>query len=185
MNAILLYDRVWQKLKRTYRAAVFRAKTGCQANLVGDITLINANLRLGKHVTIYPDVMFFGDGLIEIGDNVDIGNGTIIYASRKGGVKIGANTVIAAQCYIIDMDHGMKKGQLVCKQENTVAPVVIGEDVWLGANVTVLKGTVIGAGAVIGAKALVKGKIESNASDMGIPAHVVKYRLHEGREVPQ
>lgn len=185
MNPILLYDRVWQKLKRTYRSAVFRAKTGCRANLVGDITLINTNLRLGKHVTLYPGVMFFGDGLIEIGDNVDIGNGTIIYASRNGGVRIGSNTMIAAQCYIIDMDHGMKKGQLVCKQENTVAPVVIGEDVWLGANVTVLKGSVIGDGAVIGAKALVKGKIECNAIAAGIPAHVVKYRLHEGREVPQ
>ena len=41
--------------------------------------------------------MFFGDGLIEIGDNVDIGNGTIIYSSKSGGVSIGDNSSIAAQ----------------------------------------------------------------------------------------
>ena len=84
--------------------------------------------------------------------------------------------MIAAQCYIIDMSHRREKGQLVCKQENTIAPVMIGEDVWLGANVTVLKGSVIGDGAVIGAKALVKGTIESNAIAVGIPAHSVRYR---------
>ena len=53
---------------------------------------------------------------------------------------------------------------------------MIGEDVWLGANVTVLKGSAIGDGAVIGAKALVKGKIECNAIAAGIPARGVKYR---------
>lgn len=52
---------------------------------MGDITLINKNIKLGKNVTIYPDVMFWGDGPIIVGDNVDIGKGTIIYASKNGG----------------------------------------------------------------------------------------------------
>lgn len=176
MNPILLYDRIWQKLKRVYRAAVFRAKTGCQANLVGDITLINTNLKLGKHVTLYPGVMFFGDGLIEIGDNVDIGNGTIIYASRSGGVKIGSNTMIAAQCYIIDADHGILNEKPMREQELVIIPVIIGEDVWLGANVTVLKGSVVENGAVIGAKALVNGHIPARSIAVGIPARSMKTR---------
>lgn len=62
--------------------------------------------------------MFFGDGLIEIGDNVDIGNGTIIYASQNGGgVKIADNSMIAAQCYIIDTDHGICAGELIRNQK--------------------------------------------------------------------
>ena len=80
--------------------------------------------------------MLFGDGLIEIGDNVDIGNGTIIYASKsKGRVKIWNSTSIAVQCYIIDMDHGIHAGKLIRDQENTVSPVQIGEDVWIVAGV--------------------------------------------------
>ena len=47
--------------------------------------MINRNLRLGKNVNIYPYVQIFGDGLIEIEDNVDIGTGTIIYSSKNGG----------------------------------------------------------------------------------------------------
>ena len=69
---------------------------------------------MGNNITIYPDVMFWGNGPIVIGDNVDIGNGTIIYPSKVGGgVIIGNNTVIVAQCYIIDMDHGTNIGTLI------------------------------------------------------------------------
>lgn len=86
MRSLFLFiDRVINKILRTYRNYAFYVKTGCRANLVGRMTLINRNVKCGKNVTLYPDVMFFGDGRIEIGDNVDIGNGTIIYASKFGG----------------------------------------------------------------------------------------------------
>ena len=174
---LLLFDRVLQKIIRTYRKAVFRKKINCphkDFNLVGRVTLINTNIKLGKNVTIYPDVMFFGDGNIVIGDNVDIGKDTIIYSSS--GVKTEDNTVNAAQCYIIDMDHRIKADKLISSQGNSVAEVVIGKDVWLAANVTVLKGSKINDGAVIGAKALVKGEIPSNAIAVGVPSKVKKYR---------
>ena len=54
--------------------------------------------------------------------------------------------------------------------------VIIGSDVWLAANVTVLKGSKISDGAVIGAKSLVKGEIPENAIAVGIPAKVIKQR---------
>ncbi len=120
--------------------------------------------------------MLFGDGLIDIGDNVDIGNGTVIYASKAGGVTIGKNTLIAAQSYIIDTDHGTQAGELIRNQENTVLPVVIGEDVWIAAGCKVLKGSQIHDGAVIGAASLVKGEIPKNAIAVGIPAIVKKFR---------
>lgn len=179
MNLILLFDRVKNKVQRSYRKYVLKKRIGCDHNqfsLVGNVTLINTNIQLGKHVTIYPNVMFFGDGPIIIGDNVDIGNDTIIYASRDGGVTIGDDTMIAAQCYIIDSDHGMEQGRLMREQENSVAAVTIGSDVWLGNNVTVLKGSYIGDGAVIGAKAMVKGTIPENTVAVGIPAMGIKCR---------
>ena len=144
--------------------------------MIGNMTLINRNVKCGKNVTIYPDVMFFGDGRIEIGDNVDIGSGTIIYASKWGGVSIGNNTVIAAQCYIIDMDHGIEKSMLISKQPNTVSPVLIGEDVWVAAGVKILKGSCLGDGCIIGAQSVVKGRIAPNAIAVGVPAQTKKER---------
>ena len=84
--------------------------------------------------------------------------------------------MIAAQCYIIDMDHGTQADKRIVEQTNSVAPVIIGEDVWIAANATVLKGSDIKDGAVIGAKSLVKGEIPENAIAVGIPATVKKYR---------
>lgn len=179
MNIILLFDKAIQKIQFEYRKYVFRKKIGCKHKdflIVGRITLINRNIRLGHHVTIYPEVMFFGDGLIDIGDNVDIGNGTIIYASKSGGVTIGKNSLVAAQSYIIDMDHGIHTGELIRNQQDTVAPVSIGEDVWIAAGCKILKGSQIHDGAIIGASSLVKGEIPANAIAVGIPAKVKKLR---------
>ena len=177
---ILFIDKCLRKIASICRKAVFKRLIGCKHNnfsLVGKVTLINRNIKLGRNVTIYPDCMFFGDGLIEIGDNVDIGNGTIIYASKCGeGVSIGCNSMIAAQCYIIDMDYGTHKDDLIRNQNNTVKAISIGEDVWIAAGCKILKGSQIGDGAVIGAQSVVKGEIPENAIVVGIPAKVKKYR---------
>ena len=176
MKIIFSISRVLNKIKRMYRSRVFYERTGQRAHLVGDIVLINTNLKIGKNVSIYPYVQLFGDGLIEIGDNVSIGTGTIIYASKSGGVKIGANSMIAGQCYIIDTDHGTKGGDLIRNQRKTVSAIEIGADCWLAANVTVLKGSTIHDGAIVGAKALVNGELPENSINVGIPARTIKYR---------
>ena len=88
LNLILMFERVKNKIIRSYRKYVFRKSVGCNHDdfkLVGKVSLINCNIKMGKNVCIYPDVMFYGDGLIEIGNNVVIGNGTIIYSSSVGG----------------------------------------------------------------------------------------------------
>ena len=176
MNPILLIDRALKKIGRVWRKAVFRRSINCphkDFSLVGNVTLINRNLKLGRGVCIYPGCMFFGNGPIVIGDNVDIGNDTVIYSSEDAGVSIGENTLIAAQCYIIDTDHGMRADEPIRSQQNTSKPVSIGSDCWLAANVTVLKGSEIGDGAVIGAKSLVKGTVEPYSINVGIPCRKI------------
>ena len=176
---ILFLNKILNKIQRAWRTMVFRAYTKnnkSKVKILGKITTLNRNIKVGKNVTIYPDVMFFGDGLIEIGDNVDIGNGTIVYASKSGGVKIGDNSMIAAQCYIIDCDHGIAADMLMREQKNTVEAVNIGNDVWVAASCKILKGSKIGDGAVIGASSVVKGEVPINAIAVGAPAKVKKYR---------
>lgn len=85
MNILVLFDRIKNKIIKEYRNRIFYYRTGQKANLVGDIILINTNLKLGKNINLYPNVMLWGDGMIEIGNNVDIGTGTVIYSSKMGG----------------------------------------------------------------------------------------------------
>ena len=84
--------------------------------------------------------------------------------------------MIAAQSYIIDTDHGICAGELVRNQQNTVAPVTIGNDVWIAAGCKILKGSHICDGAIIGAASLVKGEVPENAVAVGIPAKIKKFR---------
>lgn len=177
----LLLRRVINKIQNIYRVGVFKQYTNNKEKSIcihGSMTLINKNLKCGDNVNFYPNCMFFGDGLIEIGDNVDIGNNTIIYSSAKGGgVKIGSNTMFAANCYIIDTDHGIAAEPLIRQQQNTSAPISIGSDCWIAAGCKILKGSTIGDGAIIGAMSLVKGNIPEKAIAVGIPAKPMKYRV--------
>lgn len=176
----LLLERVKNKITKMYRCALFRKQTKCECknlNIFGKIYVINNNIVCGRNCLIMPGVQFFGDGKIIIGDRVSIGNNTIIYSSKgDGGIYIGNNVQIAAQSYIIDADHGIKAGELIANQPNTVSPIVIEDDVWISAGCKVLKGSVIKKGAVIGAASVVKGEIPENAIAVGIPAKVKKFR---------
>lgn len=84
--------------------------------------------------------------------------------------------MIAANCYLIDADHGIEKGMLMREQSNKVSPIIIGDDVWIAANSIILKGSNIKSGAVVGAKSFVKGNVEENACVVGVPATLLKYR---------
>lgn len=181
MNFVLFIDKAFRKLQLEYRKYVFKKKIHCNHSnfsLYGKINLINTNVKIGHNVKLYSDILLYGDGPIVLGDNVDIGQGTIIYASKDGGgVYIGKNTLIAAQSYIIDTDHGIAADKLICEQPNTVAPITIGDDVWIAVGCKILKGSNIGNGAVIGASAVVKSDIPENSIAVGIPAKVIKKRM--------
>ena len=144
-------------------------------NVLGKIYIQVKKLKTGKNVTFYPGVYLWGND-IEIGDNVEIGIGTIIYAKKK--VKIGSNSSIAGQCYIIDTNHGTKAGTLFRNQPDVTASngIIIGEDVWIGAQCAILKGSKINDGVIIGAQSLVNSEIPNNAIIAGCPAKVIKYR---------
>ena len=104
--------RVTGRIKREYYKWLFCGMTGNigkELTIRGKIYLENCNVMVGRNVDIYPGVTFSGNGEIRIGDNCKIGQNTIIYANEKGGVFIGNNTIIAAQNYIIDSNHNIKK----------------------------------------------------------------------------
>lgn len=177
---IFILSRIVNKLIKIYRKKVFLAQIKSKENsvqILGNVHVNASNVKIGKNVTIYPNVYLWGDGLIEIGDNVDIGIGTIIFAKKQ--VKIGSNSALAAQCYIIDSNHGIKKDILINKQPLDVADdgILIGEDVWIAAGCKIVKGAKLNNGCVIGALSLVNSEIYENAIAVGIPAKIKKYRL--------
>jgi acetyltransferase-like isoleucine patch superfamily enzyme len=134
------------------------------------------HLDIGSNVIIGPGAVFYGDGLISLGNNVQILDDFMVFASKSAGVSIGDNTLIGPRCYVNDSDHEKALGSDIISQGIVSSPISIGKGCWIGANVTILRGAIIHDGAVIGAGAVVKGEIPANAIAVGVPAKVVKYR---------
>ncbi len=91
-----------------------------------------------------------------IGSNVFFNRNDMIVCMNK--IVIGDNCMFGPNVYIYDHDHCFTK-ERVYPYEYQTCEVLIGNNVWCGANVVILRGTVIGDGAVIGAGTVVKGII--------------------------
>lgn len=112
---------------------------------------------------------------IKIGDNVQIGYGTILFSFK--GISIGSNSGIAAQCYIIDTNHGIQRiDEPWMNQPLESESIEIGEDVWIGTQCTILKGVKIGSHAVVAANSVVNKDVPPYAIVAGSPAKIIKYR---------
>ena len=109
-----------------------------------------------------------------IGREVYIGRNTNIGAYAP--VAIGAWTMIAPYCYINSSNHGMARGVPMRNQKLATAPIVIGEDVWIGTHVVVLAGVTIGDGAIIGAGSVVTKDVPACQIWAGVPARYLKDR---------
>ena len=109
----------------------------------------------GKNITIGEDVFinacchFQDHGCITIGD----------------GCQIGHNVVFAT------LNHGLTPED---RKTTYPAPIVLGKNVWIGSNATILQGVTIGDNAVVGAGAVVTKDVAPNTVVGGIPAKFIK-----------
>lgn len=115
------------------------------------------------------------EGTMRIGDKCVFGRDNTINGYLD--VEIGEGTIIADWVYICDFDHVYSDVTIPIKDQGIVkSPVRIGPDCWLGAKVTVTRGTRIGHGSVIGSNAVVRGEVPAYSIAAGIPARVLKDR---------
>jgi maltose O-acetyltransferase len=119
--------------------------------------------------------VYFGRGSqISIGDHSMIGADAIIGSAAE--VKIGSDVLMGPEVIVYTSNHGTRAGVPMRLQPLQIAPVLIGNDVWIGARCIILPGVTIGDGAVIGAGAVVTKDVPSCAVVGGIPARLIRYR---------
>lgn len=126
----------------------------------------------GKNVNIEKGAQF--SSAISLGDNSGIG----VYAQISSDVIIGKDVMMGPYCLIYTSNHRMDKlDQPMWKQGFTIPKaVIIEDDVWIGARVTILPGVHIGKGSVLGAGSVITADVPPYAVVGGNPARVLKYR---------
>lgn len=136
----------------------------------------SGSIRIGSGVKIKNNVSLITyEGSIEIGDNTSVNPLTIIYG--HGGVVIGKNVMIAAQTIIISSNHSFEDLHVpMNKQDLSAKGVVVGDNVWIGANSKILDGVNIGTGAIIAAGCVVNKDVPEYAVVGGVPGRILKLR---------
>ncbi|MCY1295265.1 2,3,4,5-tetrahydropyridine-2,6-dicarboxylate N-acetyltransferase [compost metagenome] len=131
--------------------------------------------RAGQNVKIWDNVQIDSPSKLEIGENVSINRFCILHAG--GGIKIGSNTLIGPRVTIYSQNHNYtKKETPIRKQGYTLEKVIIGEDVWIASNATILPGVVIGDGCVVGAGSVVTKSLPPFSIAAGVPAKILGTR---------
>lgn len=131
--------------------------------------------KCGKAVSIYPGAYLLNAGYLELGDYVSIHQ--MCYLESFGGLSIGANVAIAHGASIITLEHDFHQKSIPMRDASVIKkPVVIEDDVWIGAGAKILAGVTIGKSSVIGAGAVVTCSIPEFSIAAGVPARVIAQR---------
>lgn len=125
----------------------------------------------GDDFTILPTFWCDYGCNIEIGANFFANHNTVILDGAK--VKFGDNVFIAPNCSFYTAGHPLDVERRN-KGLEYAYPITVGDNVWIGGNVTVCPGVTIGNNVVIGAGAVVTHDIPDDSLAFGVPARVAK-----------
>lgn len=150
-----------------------RLTCGPDVVIVGRLRLQQGTrLSLGARVRVRGTVVVNGGGTVRVGADTLL-NGCWIGA--RTSVSIGERCLIS-DCDITDSDfHNLQPERRHDPPgDRTQAPIVIGDNVWVGFKSTVLKGVSIGTDSVVGARCVVRSDVEPRVVVIGDPATIVK-----------
>lgn len=136
---------------------------------IGNHCFFNSSSKLNFRGINHPCILQTGTNhaRIIIGDHVEMSGCSIVC---NDSVIIGNNVLLGANCQIGDRDGHQDR------YASKPAPIIIEDGVWLGMNVTVLKGVTIGKNTIIGANSLVTKDIPANCIAVGNPCRSLKLR---------
>lgn len=131
--------------------------------------------KCGKNVNIEKRASF--SSRVEIGNCSGIG----VRAQIMGRCIIGENVMMGPDCLILTTSHNYSDTKVPMIEQGMAEerPVYIGNDVWIGARVTILPGVKIGDGAIVGACTVVSKDIEPYSVVVGNPARKIRDRRVE------
>ena len=111
----------------------------------------------------------------DFGKNISIGENVFINAcchfQDHGGITIGDGCQIGHNVVFATLNHGLAPED---RKTTYPAPIILGKNVWIGSNATILQDVSIGDNAIIGAGAVVTKNVEANTIVGGSPARFIK-----------
>lgn len=111
----------------------------------------------------------------DFGKNIHVGENVFINAcchfQDHGGVTLGDGCQIGHNVVFATLNHGLEPAD---RGTTYPAPIVLGRNVWVGSNATILQGVTIGDNAVVAAGAVVSRDVPANTIVGGVPARIIR-----------
>lgn len=136
-------------------------------------TKINAK----KNIRVHPTASIRNAQNIYIGENSHININCCVWPGADSKIILGDNLLMGPGCSLQAANHGTDRDSVMMTQERTQKDIVIGNDCWLGSNVTITAGVHIADGCIIAAGAVVTKDITEPYSIVGgVPAKIISKR---------
>lgn len=178
----LFFYFLYLKAKIRYRSrihfkgfTIIREYAGAKM-VLGNNVVFNSSPFSNIYGLYQPCIIIAKDGgVLTIGDNTGI-SGSTLFCKKQ--ITIGKNVFIGGNCKIMDSDwHSLEASKRINQKEEDIkkAPIIIGDDCFIGGNSIILKGTKLGRNCVVGAGSVVHGDYPDNSIIAGNPAKIIKY----------
>ena len=165
-----------------------KIKVGSGFNLMEYATLnalsydgveIGNNFTLGKYAVIECTGVLRNVGnSLKIGNNVGINH--YCFIGVRGNITIGDNVIFGPRVNIFSENHNFDRLDISIKNQGvTKEDTIIGNDVWIGASVSIMPGVKVGNGCVIAAGSVVTKDIVDFSVVAGVPAKIIKNRKNK------
>jgi len=187
MSPLLPHNHIIQRFMQKYKGHLFHL--WCEETLGWIVRslpgLFGMVLRWGLYrllfaelksfCTIYPGVYFTHTYGLKVGRGFSPNSGALIDA--RGGIDIGDHVMVGPYAVIASSNHAHHQTDApIASVDHVMAPVKIGNDVWIGAHAVVTGGVTIGNGVVVSAGAVVTKDVADYQIVGGVPARVIGLR---------
>ncbi len=135
--------------------------------------------KIGNGTNIHPTTIIREGQYVTIGEHCLINHNNLIQAGKStaGSITIGNYVHTGTNVVMLGFNHGFYTKEIPTKEQDYMdAPIVVGDDVWIGTGAIILAGVTIGKGAIVAAGAVVNRDVPEYAIVGGVPAKVLKYR---------
>lgn len=154
--------------------------TNCSINITGK----NCKVNIGESCILNNVTLALSQDCskISFGKNCTM-NGGLIYAGESKSITIGEDCMFSSKIDVRTTDSHSVISSVTSLRINKAKDIIIGDHIWIGNSVKILKGTIIENNSIIGANAVVSGIVKENCMAVGIPAKVIKTEVTWNREL--
>lgn len=155
----VIYTSIKFSVMKLFEGNNFKYSWLCVCSPLTEVDIRNGKLIIGKNFKMrsHSHLRVRKNALLQLGDNVSFNYGNMIVSHEK--IIIGDDVQFGPNVLIYDHDHDYRAEGGIKSGKFKTSPVIIGNNVWIGANTMILRGSVIGDNCIIGAGSVVKGEI--------------------------